>query len=155
MKKFTPTTEMVATGLAVVMAMAHLQLVGPVVRAYRLKILKEGQWMVRPEYAERLDREIITDIRDDFLMTDADFAEYDARCKTARDEAKLFVSDPECCPLLVAEARLVAAENEMITAMSSITNIRADQVLSLGLGQRKEFIDLTLRLLAPFLHSPL
>lgn len=150
--KFTPTTAMISAAENLVMAMAHLQLIKPVVDAYKTAILLEGQWKIRPEYADRLGDEVIKSPDRAYLMADEDFAKYDALCKQARDTSALKVTAPDNCPLLEAEHALSVAQNALIDVMSEVTKVESKQILILGLEKRAKFVDLTLRLLAPFLN---
>jgi hypothetical protein len=150
---FAPTAIMVSAAQAVFLAMAHLQLVQPIVLAYKERILADGQWVVRPKFAPRLGAEVITSPDRAYLMSDDNFVTYDRLCKQARDAAKLHVSHPDHCPLLEAQSMLASVQNVLIDAMSDITQIKAEKILSLGIEQRAKFIELALRLLAPFVSA--
>jgi hypothetical protein len=153
--KFVPTDEMVAAAQAVFLAMTLEQTVTPVVLKYQRQLLAEGQWRVRPEYAARLGDEVITEPHRAYLMSEADFALYDAKCKQARDAAGLSVDHPDQCPSLVAQDLQRQAERALIDAMSSTTKITHQQLLCSpdGLATLRQYIDLTLRLLVPFLKT--
>lgn len=146
---------MIDAAQAVMMAMANLQLIEPVVRAYQVAILQKGQWRIRDAFAERLGHEVITDPNRAYLMPDDDFAEYDRQCKAAGIAAGMKATKPENCPLLEAQSLLSDCENALIDTMSHLTKIESKNILVLGMAKRKEFIDLTLRLLAPFVTNPL
>ncbi len=153
LKAFTPTTAMVGAAQAVFMSMAYLDTIRPVVLAYKTKILADGQWHIRPAFAARLGDEVILDPNTAYLMSDSDFEDYDAKCKLARDLARLPVDRDDQCPLLVAENLRMQAERELIDAMSSTTNITSHQLWCLGVEAYKKYLDLTLRLLAPFVKT--
>lgn len=155
MNKFVPTAEMIAAAESVFMAMAMVETIRPIVVGYQTAILAEGQWHIKPEFASRLGDEVILDPKHSYLMSEEDFAVYLAQCKIARDKAKLHVDHDENCPLLVAEHLLIQAEHALIDAMSGVTKIAKDGLLSVGMGEYKQYIDLTLRLLAPFVKNNL
>lgn len=151
--QFRPTPEMVSIATSLFKAMAWRETVKPIVDGYQRRILAEGQWKIRPEFAERLGSGVITDPKKDYLMSEQDFQEYFGRQKTARDAAGLVVENDEHCPLLVAENMIIQLENALIDQMEPVTKLNREQ-LSL-LENRKKFLDLTLRLLAPFVDVDL
>lgn len=146
---------MISAAQAVILSMANLQLIEPKVRAYQMAILEKGQWRIRDQFAERLGKEIITEPKQSYLMSNENFFEYDRLCKQARDAAELKVSMPENCPLLEAQTLLSECENALIDTMSDLTKIESKSILLLGLKKRTEYIDLTLRLLSPYVTNPL
>jgi hypothetical protein len=155
-KAFAPTPTMIAAALSVLAATAKCEVISPIVRAYQSQILVEGQWKVRADVAEHRAHdgsvidELIEDPKDSYLMSDADFAAYDARCKEARDGAGLWVADDGHCPKLVAEEELRKAERRLIEEMTPVTNLTVDQITGLQAGEYRKYVDLTLRLLAPY-----
>lgn len=154
--KFQPTPTMVNAAQTVFTTMAFLQTIQPVVVQYQTEILARGQYRIRPEFSERLGDEVILDPKQAYLMSDKDFVEYDAQCKLERDLAKLLVDKPEQCPLLVAEDLQRRAEHQLIKAMEpSIIGVDVDKLLSLGQSRYRNFIELTLKLLAPFVKNEL
>jgi hypothetical protein len=155
MAKFTPSATMISAAEMVFAAMAMLQTIGPVVLAYKTNILKEGQWHIKPEFSERCGDEVILDPKRAYMLSDADFSVYDTKCKQARDLAGLSVDHPEQCPLLVAEHLEIQANHALVLSMEGITKITLDKLLSSGMDRYKEYIDLTLRLLAPYVKNPL
>ena len=162
-KEFKPTTAMVEAAYNVFTAMAVVATVRPIVERYQTAILAEGQWRVRPDYAtkrraapgdpENIEPEVILDPKLSYLMSDEDFAVYDTCCKRARDIAGLHVTKDDFCPLLVSEHTLIKAEQGLIDAMAETTRITKDRILGVGMDKYKEYIDLTLRLLAPFVDE--
>jgi hypothetical protein len=148
--KFTPTPEMVSAAEAVFTIMAMVGTIRPVVIGYQTEILKQGQWRVRPQFATRRGDEVITDPAQSYLMSEENFADYDAKCKAARLEAKLPVEKEGNCPLLEAESLLIKAERALIDAMQPVTGLTAERFVPMS--ARKEYIDLTLKLLAPFVR---
>lgn len=148
------TQKMVAAAQALLMAMAYEEAVRPIVEGYRTRILQKHKFLVAPEFAEGKAPEVILDGRRAYLMSDADFAIYDAECKKARIAAGLQVEKPEFCPLCVAEGDLglagtnlllVMAEHPRLGDLANLATARADL--------RKQAIDVTLRLLAPYVGT--
>jgi hypothetical protein len=154
-KTFTPTPLMIETAQAVFMAMAHLQLIEPVVTKYQKEILEKGQWCIADEFADGGAKTVVTDPSSYYLLSGEDFAEYDRLCREAQKKANLPVSVEGNCPLLEAQTLLTKAQNALIDAMSSVTKVEAKSIVVLGLKKRTEFIELTLKLLAPFVNNPL
>jgi len=148
--KFTPTPAMISIAETLFAAMAMVELIRPVVTGYQTDILKRGQWPVRPEYADRLGAEVIVDPKLAYLMSEDDFAMYDTQCKAARKAADLHVNDDRNCPLLVAEHLVIEAEAALIDAMAPLTNLTAEKLNTASLDKRKKAVDLTLKLMAPF-----
>jgi hypothetical protein len=157
--KFTPTHEQISTAKAVFMAMAITKTIEPIVKGYEKKILEAHQWTNKGE-VERLKKhgheaveKIILDPKDSFLLSDEDFLIYDAECKKERDKAKLKVESDEFCPLLVAEDLERKAKHCFIDAMEVTTKIKFDQLFKNFPEDYNKYLDLSLKLLAPFVGN--
>ncbi|WP_194727401.1 hypothetical protein [Noviherbaspirillum malthae] len=149
---FMPNAAMLDAAEAVLKAMAILGTVRPIVEAYQTEILAKGQWKVMAECREPGARdEIITEPKLSFLMSDSDFAVYHQRCDEARKAAGLSITLEGGCPLLEAEELLRVAQRAMVDSMADVTQITANKAVTLPLEQYREFVDLTLRLLVPFI----
>lgn len=151
--KFVPTKDMIEMADALFKAMALEQTVRPIVDKYQKEILVEGKWQVDPSHA-RMGQFVISDPEQSYLMSGSDFAVYHSRCQEARDKAGLAVDHPDKCPLLVAKHLVIQCENALMKAMAKVTGIDEDKAACLTLDQRKKFVELTLRLLAPFVQKP-
>lgn len=149
-RTFKPTDEMVRAAEALFLAMAHVDYIKPIVNGYQQEILERGKWFIRPEYLERLEQEIILDPKNSYLMGESDFAEYDAQCKAARVAANLPVDNPDQCPLLVAEHQVLQAEHALIETLG---HTDVNRLLCAGLDKYKEYVDLSLKLMAPFVRD--
>lgn len=138
-KSFTPCADQVAAAEAVFACMALVATVRPIVEAYQSRILLDLGWGHLP-------------LEQTYTMPDAVFQVYHERCKEARDLAGLVVDDPEFCPLLVAGHLQTKAEHALVDAMEPITHLSFDKLLCSrnGLQNLREYVELTLRLLAPF-----
>jgi len=144
-------------------AMAFEQTVRPIVEAYQRKILAERTWRCAPEYLERATRRAsdepveshITDINFAWTMEKEDFALYIKRCNEERIAAGLVVETEAHCPLLVAQDTTRKAKYALYDAMASVTKMSADAAVALKLADYNKLIDLSLRLLAPFVKNPL
>lgn len=155
-KEFKPTASMISAATAVFTAMAMIRLVRPIVLTYQRKVLLEGQWHPADEYVEEgSSPSTITEPEEAFLMGEADFLKYVQRCNEESHKVGLRASSPERCPLLECEGALREAEQLLVHEMQHITGIKPDDVLQAAMSLRKEYVDLTLRLLAPFVRSPL
>lgn len=153
MKKFTPTAAMVAAAENVFLAMAFERTVAEIVVPYKKEILAEGQWHIKPQFRGRFGGEVILDPKQSYLMEEADFAVFDAKCKQARDKANLKVDQDDQCPLLVAENLVRQAEHALVEAVFELTGLSSDKLLNAGLDKHKAYVELTLRLLAPFVQN--
>lgn len=153
--KFRPTAEMRTAAENVFIAMAIEGTIRPIVEAYQLKILGERVWPVREKYlSDPGHTRQVQGLKDTFLMSEADFEDFSSRCNAERIAANLCVESDQYCPLLVAENVTRMAEALLIDAMASITKIRSDDP-KLLLNDRAKLVDMTLKLLAPFVQPPL
>lgn len=162
-KPFKPTPEMIEAAENVFLAMAFEQSVRPIVEGYRQTIFAERTWRCDPDLVERMERrssdqpveQYVTDIKSTWMMEKADFALYLERCNAERIAAGLVVEHESYCPLLVAENMTIQAKHALCDAMAGVTNIPAKTAATLKLDDYRKFIDLNLRLLAPFVTNPL
>lgn len=155
MKNFIPTKAMVDAGSSLVMAMAFEQTIRPIVEAYESAILKEGQWKIRPDFADMMGERVITNRNQAYLMAEEDWQKFWTRCKEERDKAKLKVEHSETCPLLAAETMVRDCEAVLIDSLAPITKMTNADSLLLGLDKRRQYIDLSMRLIVPFIKNPL
>jgi hypothetical protein len=151
MNKFTPTPEMIEAAKNVFMMMAYVDTIKPIVRGYQTRILQAHQFHIAKEWTDKgHPDEIILEPDHTYLMEDSDFQVYLQETFQERDKAGLKIDNPDFCPLLVAESLLSTAENTLIDSMEPVTHLEAYRIYG---DNRKKFIDLTLRLLAPFVGS--
>lgn len=149
--KFNPTQDQIRLGEAVCLAMAHEDMVRPIVEAYETKILAKHQFRIAKEWVKAGEPDqIILDRKKSFLLSQEDAAVFYAETYAERDAANLKVSDPEHCPLCVAKDLRIQAENALLKAMASTPGLQALGNGCMTLEQRSKAIELTLKLLAPF-----
>ena len=148
MKAFNPTPEMLTASRNVFVAMAHTEVIRPIVDAYHKKVLDEMKPVIDGRWPDA--GQLITCTRDSYLMSDEDFEKYMRLIKEERNKAGLRVEHDDNCPLLVAEHLQVIAENNLINTLEPITGLTLDQV-NMDIETRAKFLDLSLRLLVPFL----
>ena len=86
-------------------------------------------------------------------MSDEDAQEFYRRCNEEQHKAGLVTEKPEYSPLSVAEHLVTKAEQVLVDVMESVTGLTTDELLCAGMDTYKEFIALTLRLLAPFMPA--
>lgn len=153
MNTFKPTPLMISAAETLFTAMAFDSLVRPIVLKYQAEILAAGQWHIRPDFAKRLGDEIILEPKYSYQMTDENFAVYDASCKVARAKANLHVDNEDQCPLLVAEHQVIAAKHALIEVMFDVGKATTHQLLCAGKDKYEQYIDLCLKLLAPFVRN--
>jgi hypothetical protein len=150
------TPEMKQAAKTVFKAMAFAQTIRPIVEGYQQKIIDEIKPRVDPKHGWAKNKTVTT-FKDSCLMCDEDFKIYLKRCNEERIKAKLHVDNEEFCPLLVAEDLQRQAERAFIEAMEPITHLTLDKVLCSknGLENYRKLIDLSLRLLAPYVDNKL
>ncbi len=146
MREFKPTPAMLRAARNVFVAMAYVETIRPVVEGYHQKILDDMKPLVDSRWPDA--GQLITSDKRSYLMSDADFQEYFRRAKEERDKAGLKVENNDNCPLLVAEHLQCLAESNLIDTFEPVTRIKSEQLNVLE--QRDKYIDLCLRLLAPF-----
>ena len=148
------TPEMKQAAKNVFKAMAFTKIIQPIVEGYQQKIIDELKPQVDPDFKE-IGFTTITKPKDSYLMADTDFQIYLKRCNEERIKAKLHVDNEEFCPLLVAKDLQNQAERAFIEAMEPITHLTPDRVLCAGLDKYNQLLDLSLRLLAPYVDTKL
>lgn len=155
-----PTTDMIAAAEAVFVAIAFEQTIRSIVAGYKRKILAENEWHMSRDTRASMhrtgDKPIdtrITDIRYAWLMSEADFAEYTRLCNVARITANLVVESEAHCPLGVAEEMTRQAKRTLCDVMADVSGIDVEMLRSMKMEHYEHFVDLTLRLLAPFVAS--
>jgi hypothetical protein len=159
---FQPTANMIQAAEQVFLAMAVEQSIRPIVEGYQRKVLAERTWKPAPALEDgpqrRRDEPIaneITDIKDAWMMADGDFAIYRKRCNEERIAAKLHAETDDHCPLLVAENISRLAKHALCDAMAAITSIDGTKAATLARADYDSLVDLTLKLLAPYVKNPL
>lgn len=154
-KPFRPSADLVRAAETLMASMAMEQTVRPIVEAYEHAILAKHRFPPAEQYREHVTETVILDRKSAFLLGDADFQVYLAECFAARDAAGLKVSKPENCPLLEAESTRVNAEGALIKQVGNIPGLEtfkeAHNVMNLDM--RKRLVDITLRLVAPFVDD--
>lgn len=148
------TNEMKQAAKTVFMAMAFTQTIRPIVEEYQKRIIQEIKPIVADEF-KQIGFTTITESKDSYLMNETDFKTYLTRCNEERIKAKLHVDNVEFCPLLVAEDLQRQADRTFIDVMEPITHLTTDKVLcsNNGLANYKKLIDLSLRLVAPYVQN--
>lgn len=160
--KCQPTREMVQAAASVFMAMAWVATVKPVVEAYQARVLKVGQWRIRPEFAEKMHArggrsdpagDIITDPQQSFLLSEDDFTKYLTAVNIERTNAGLAIQREGNCPLLEAENLLVKTKHRLVSVMAPVTKLSLEKITSAPMSDYTQYIELTLRLLSPFVEK--
>ena len=154
LRTFKPSAVQIECALTVFKCMAFVDTIRPIVEGYEKKILAEMKAKPSKQY-RGWDGvcEYIAEPKDSWLLTDEDAQIYYRRCNEEREKAGLYVENPEFCPLLVAEHTLVKAKQLLIDEMESITGIDQNGLLCSGLDNYDKYIDLTLKLLAPYVKQ--
>ena len=151
------TPKMIAAAEQVLLATAFEQHVRPVVIAYETAILERLQLRSAPSFLQYGIDKVIRERKETFMLGEDDRDLFLKETFNARDEAKLISSHPEGCPLIEAEILRLGAEQELIKSLADHP-LLADfaKVATSGvipLEERTKVIDLTLRLLSPYVRS--
>lgn len=155
LRDFKPTQSQIAAAETVFTAMAFVDLIRPIVLGYETEILAKHQFPVSSELAPYVkDLQVVLNPKDSYLLSKGDQDIYFTECSEARKAAGLYVEKEEYCPLLVAEDNLRTAQHCLIEELRPITNVSLDMLLCVGdnLDSLNQYIDLSLRLLAPFVR---
>jgi hypothetical protein len=153
---FKPTPEMIAAAENVFLAMTIETVTRPIVERYQIKILNEREWMSDPAMSKTPGMpERVTDPKYTWLMGSEDFALYQKRCNEERIAAKLPAETDDHCPLLVAENITRLAKTALLDTMSCHTNIDGASAAAIKTADYDKLVDITLRLLAPFVKNVL
>lgn len=148
--EFQPTAEMAQAAQDYIHAEAHYLTIEPIVKEIQQALLTETQ------YRHRETNQVITNPKDTWLMSDVDFNQYNVLLHHCYLE-KGFNPKYGYCPLLIAEDELRKAGKKLIDSLRSITGLGAMDVINAkdgkGLMHFKEFIDVSLRLLVPYLRN--
>lgn len=148
--EFNPTPEMLQSAKNVFMAMAHRDIIKPIVEGYEKKILEDLQPKYRKDSREQ---GTITNLDHTYLMEDETFLEFNRRCHIERMKANLHVSNPEFCPLLEAEEIVRQANNKLLDSLGPVTGINSSKALRCGMENYRKMIDLSLRLVVRYMPT--
>lgn len=154
---FQPTKAMVQAADCLLVATARRQLIEEKVRGYQRAILADMQAPASPELQKAATNhpdqawllEPVLEPKNSFLLRDEDFAIYAERCTKAAAAAGLEVPAPGYCPLSLAETLEFDAKVLLVDAMKPLTGLDSD-TLRQHLGLMKQYVSLSLNLLAPF-----
>jgi hypothetical protein len=161
-RQFVPTQQMITAAETVFVALAYEQTTRAIVEGYQRKILAERRWetssIIRASTRRReseQDGMYVTDIKYAWMMNDADFAHWRARCNEKRIAANLRAETDDNCPLLVAEDTTRRAKYALCDSMAGITGIDGAKAVTLRLDRYNDLVELTLKVFAPFVSNPL
>ncbi len=143
--EFDPSPELVRAADILFVAMAREEATRRIVEPYEQAILDASDYRIeRGEHPDAGER--IRDRKLTYLMSDAEFKDYYAKCQAAVVEHNLHVRKPGNCPLLEAEHLRIQAENLFLELMHPHTKI---DHRTLTLELRAEVLDLSLKLISP------
>ena len=149
-KNFKPNQAQIQAARNLMVAMAHVQLVEPIVTGYQRAILERHQWGVSPEMAElSCGKDVITDPKHAYLLSDANAAIYYAACDEAKKASGLKVARPDNCPWLEAQNQVLDAQRALVAALEPATRVTWDMLMR-KFSDMPRYIELSLKLMAPF-----
>lgn len=144
------TEDMKQAAKNVFMAMAYVKTIRPIVTGYQKAVLEKHQWHIASKWVGRrseTDR-VILDPDHSYLLSENDFRTYMHETREQQKAAGLKTDSPDHCPLLVAENLQRQAEWCLFDTMEPLTSIKGRDLYG---DNREKYLDLTLRLLAPFI----
>jgi len=97
--------------------------------------------------------ECVPDPKYAWITAPLDLDLYLDRCKDERIAAKISVESDDECPLLVSENITRLAKTKVLDTMASITKIDGAAAAAMKLDDYDKLVDITLRLLAPFVKN--
>lgn len=158
---FCPTAIQIHAARTLFTAMAHAELVTPIVEAYQNEILARHQWPKAEEWAHigplRMGHsefcgELVLNDKHAFLLGEEHFVEYLAECAIAQKHAGLKTIDPNHCPKLEAQNLVRKAEMLLVGSMSSLTGMNWGELCG-SPSVMREYIDRSLSLLAHYVGT--
>ena len=155
-KAITPAR--IKAAKTVFMAMAYVETIRPKVEKYQRRILEIEKYPYSEEAMGRREKapdDYIKKAGDAYLMSDGDAAHFFKRLREERDAAGFKVKGPDNCPLLEAEQLLREAQRALVDLMEPVTGITHEGLCCIGDGLEsfKKYIDLTLKLFAPYVDA--
>jgi len=148
--------EMISLAETVMQAMALEGTVREVVEGYQRAILQAHRWPPAEEFANYPSiPKVILEPKHTYLLGQEHATQYYAQCDDARKAAGLGVIKEGNCPLIEAESLRFRAENALLAEVSKLPGLgRIDATRhTMSLEQRKQAVDLTLRLTAPYVSD--
>jgi len=160
---FKPTSTAIKACEQLILAMAHLDTIKPVVHAYKQEILNSRQWPIAEKISAQQQKrapagtepeQFVTDPALDYMIDESLWPEYHALVFAARDAAGLSIEGkPEACPVSYAQMAVFEAQKTLIENMQGKSPISLEKWLSTTVALQKEAIDLTLKVLVPFIDQ--
>lgn len=149
---FKPTDEQILAAETLFASMAAVQTIRPIVQKIQQEALSNGSYRHKAENSDL--GEFVTNISHTYLMSDEDFDKY-LTVINAEYLKEGFTVEPGYCPLLIAEDNERKAKRLLIDVMEPITKIKSDDLYCSKNWKEnvQSFIDLTLRLLSPFVRN--
>jgi hypothetical protein len=154
------TPAMIRAGQVVLLNMANAKMEREKIDTMHREILDEGNYLVRPEFAERRAKgpERITDPKLAYLMSDEQAAVYNAYIQRSLERMGYNLPDGYC-PALIAESEQTQAEHLLIELSAHIAGVTVHQLFcsAKGMENYRKYVDLLLKLVTnhPSFTSPL
>ena len=145
------TDKMIEAAERLFEAIAIERTLDPIVNGYKRAILLRLQLQVSPEFQDGSDDQVVLNPDHTYLLAESDWDLYLAEVNKARVAARLHVDEQDQCPLLMASAERVRAENELIAALREIPRLKdLEHFGYASLEKRKKLLDLALSMLSPY-----
>jgi hypothetical protein len=146
-----PTKDLISATETVFIAMAHTELIRPVVEGYQKELLKFWKFNIAEKWIDTgMKPGIITDPEKAYLMDNEDFQIYLKELHQKHIENGFKVK-MNYCPLLIAESTERDAKHLMLECAEYMTKINPSEVFSVKI--KEKLTELTLRFIAPFIDN--
>jgi len=151
LKLKNPPKHLISLAKTVFKTMAFVQTIRPIVEGYQREILEAEKYPYADKHITRGRvncSNYVSDPKQDYQMSDANFKLYMAQCRTKQAKAGLKTDHPDFCPLLVAEELQRKAENCFVNALEEFTDLSHNTLICAGLEIYREYLDLNLKLMS-------
>lgn len=156
MKPFQPTPAQIRAAEAVLVAKTIHLTVEADVAAYEAKALETLELHAMPSMSIRLGMGADTRIREGrqaHLLGPDDLLRWDAERKRAMGAAGYEPTEPYDCPAIESATVLMQAEQLLISELAGALNMNPATARNMSFTRRKQFVDLALKLLVPFVEQ--
>lgn len=148
------TEKMVCAAERLLTALAMEKYLEVVVTGYQQAVLKRLGFVAAPEHQESFGAQPILSPKHSYLLSESDWKTYVTETSKARSEAKLVVPSHDDCPLALAIAERVQAENNLLSAMSDMPQLQGYELTAKSTAElRSRAVSMALQFLEPYTRT--